>query len=503
MKIAFFNIGVLHSAFIIFSAMAKKEGHRVELIHASTLFRDGLISEIKPLSRLFNADKQAFEELKHFQPDVIVFSVLTCHYQLAINYAENCKNICPNAKIIFGGIHVSAVPEVVIANDFIDYITIGEGYKAFPEIIKRIEEGDFLNPIVNTWYKSSDGKIIKGNQAGFMQDMDSVPYDDEMYLRKFNPPTSIYFPVMLSQGCPYNCSYCLHSFFRKIPEEKSNYLRQMSVKHAIDLLKAYKEKLKCKTIEFWDDIFILDKKWLKEFLIAYKKEVAVPFKCYIHTELFDEETAIMLKDGGCRWVDFGIQSINEEYRKKYLNRHGTNDNIIKTLKLLKKYKIVSFADYIIGLPGDTLENFEEARLFFLENMPDIIEPYWMSYHPKTGIIERAVELKILDDEKIDLINHGKTPHGYYDSYCLGAQDFHNQYFFIFKVLPSLPAFLRKNLTYKFSQKIPYFIKISIVIYSIIYLTLKHDNPRIKFAVAAYLREIFRVFKLKYFSKKRF
>lgn len=106
-----------------------------------------------------------------------------------------------------------------------------------------------------------------------------------------------------------------------------------------------------------------------------KNEVAVPFKCYIHTELFDEETAIMLKEAGCKWVDFGIQSINEEYRKKYLNRHGTNANIIKTLKLLKKYNVVSFADYIIGLPGDTLENFEAARLFVLGNMPDIIEPY--------------------------------------------------------------------------------------------------------------------------------
>ena len=119
--------------------------------------------------------------------------------------------------------------------------------------------------------------------------------------------------------------------------------------------------------------------------------------------------ASWLHEAGCQWVDFGIQHINEEYRKKYLKRNESNANIVNTLKLLKKYKIVSFADYIIGLPGDTIEHNEEARLFFIENMPDIIEPYWMSYHPKTEIIEKGFEHNILNDEKMDLINHGRNP----------------------------------------------------------------------------------------------
>jgi len=123
-------------------------------------------------------------------------------------------------------------------------------------------------------------------------------------------------------------------------------------------LRTYKEKYKIEMIEFWDDIFIFDKKWLKEFLEAYKKEIAIPFKCYIHVNLFDEDMAIQLKDAGCKWVDFGIQNINEEYRKKYLKRNETNANIIKSLQILKKHKIVSFADYIIGLPGDTIEHYE-------------------------------------------------------------------------------------------------------------------------------------------------
>jgi len=159
--------------------------------------------------------------------------------------------------------------------------------------------------------------------------------------------------------------------------------------------------------------------------------------------LFDEDIAIQLKDAGCKWVDFGIQHINEEYRNKYLKRNETNAEIRKALQILKKHRIVSFADYIVGMPGDTIEHYEEARLFFIENTPDIIEPYWMTYHPKTEIIKKGFEHEVLNDEKLDLINHGYNPHSYFEM-SPASNDFHNEYYFILKVLPAVPVFLRKD-----------------------------------------------------------
>jgi radical SAM superfamily enzyme YgiQ (UPF0313 family) len=216
--------------------------------------------------------------------------------------------------------------------------------------------------------------------------------------------------------------------------------------------------------------------------------------------LLDEEIAIWLKEAGCQWVDFGIQNINEEYRKQYLKRNETNANIIKAIQLLKKHKIVSFADYIVGLPGDTIDHYEEARLFFIENMPDILEPYWMSYHPQTEIIKKAFELNILNAEKMELINHGRNPHSYFEN-SIESKDFHSEYYFILKVIPALPAFLRKKLTFSVSKKIPYFIKLPFFIYSIFYLSFKHHSPRIKYLTALYMKQIIWILKSKFFSKK--
>ena len=498
MKIAFTSIAYESLAISILSAIAKKEGHDVKLIHIPTIFKDGLTREFKLLARLFSNDKAIFKKLQAYQPDLIAFSVTTFDYQRALHYAEIFKKICPRAKIVFGGIHVSSVPEVVIANDFIDYVVIGEGEIAFSEIIKHIQKDNSSEPIVNTWYKSKDNAIIKGRQAGFIQNLDSLPHFDKEIWKEIFPLKTYYF-TMTSRGCPYNCSYCFNHFFRNIPEEKSNYIRRRSVKHVIEELTAAKERYNISVIEFWDDIFIFDKKWLKEFLEVYKKEIGLPFKCYIHVNLFDEEMAIWLKDAGCKWVDFGIQHINEEYRKKYLKRNESNANIVNTLKLLKKYKIVSFADYIVGLPGDTIEHYEEARLFFIENMPDIIEPYWMSYHPKIEIIEKGFEHNALNDETMNLINRG-LKHSYFES-SLTSKDFHSEYYFVFKVFPALPVFLRKKLTYSLSRKIPYPVKLIFFTYSIFYLAYKHKSPRIRLFWALYSKMMIWTLKLKLLPQK--
>ena len=495
MKIAFFNIAYENLAVSILSAIAKKEGHTVKLFHSPTLFKDGLTREFKRLASFFSNDEQIFSQLKNYQPDLIAFSAVTFNYRMALDYAAICKQLCPRAKIVFGGIHVSCVPEVVIANDFIDYIVIGEGEIAFSAIIKHIEKGDSTGPIVNTWYKTKDNNIIKGKQIGFIQNLDSLPhYDKEIWKDIF--PLKTYYLTMASRGCPYNCSYCFNHYFRDIPEEKTSYVRRRSVQHVMEELISAKTKYKISLIEFWDDIFIFDKKWLKEFLETYKKEIALPFKCYIHVNLFDEDMAGWLKDAGCQWVDFGIQHINEAYRRKYLKRNETNADIANALKLLKKYHIVSFADYIVGLPGDTMEHNEEARLFFLENMPDIIEPYWMSYHPKTEIIQKGFEHHILNNEILNSINQGCGTHSYFEN-SITSKDFHSEYYFIFKVLPALPVFIRKQLTYRTARKIPYFIKLPFFIYAIFYLALKHRSPRIKYLTSFYGKQLIWILKSKF------
>jgi len=119
--------------------------------------------------------------------------------------------------------------------------------------------------------------------------------------------------------------------------------------------------------------------------------------------------------------------------------------------------------------------------------------------PQTEIIEEGFKHNVLNDEKMDLINQGSCHRGYFES-SIPSHDFHNQYYFILKVLPALPVFLRKKLTYSLSKKIPYFVKLPIFIYSILYLGFIHKSPRIKLFFALYLKLMIWILKLKIFPK---
>ncbi|MFA5323588.1 MAG: hypothetical protein WC373_13030, partial [Smithella sp.] len=75
MKIAFFNIAHECLAISLLSAIAKKEGHDVKLLHTPTLFKDGYTREFTRLARFFSNDKEVFRQLEAYQPDLIAFSV--------------------------------------------------------------------------------------------------------------------------------------------------------------------------------------------------------------------------------------------------------------------------------------------------------------------------------------------------------------------------------------------------------------------------------------------
>ena len=156
----------------------------------------------------------------------------------------------------------------------------------------------------------------------------------------------------------------------------------------------------------------MDKKWLKEFLTRYKKEIGKPFHCFVHASFFDEETARLLSDGGCRWVQIGIQSLNEEYKKNNLHRRETNIELSEALRIMKKFRLRSKFDYILGLPGEPIDSQEIAEDFFRFNTPSMLETYWTSFFPATEMTETAYLLGLIDSDTYNNIYQAHTPDVY-------------------------------------------------------------------------------------------
>ena len=479
MRITFVALGWERLGISLLSAIAKQYGHKTDLAFSPALFHDRYNFNIPFLASLFDDRKEVMAAITRQSPDVLVFSPLTGTYQWTLSIAKEAKVLFPGVKTIFGGVHASAVPDVVLSQPQADYVCVGEGDVAFPAILKAIEEGGPTAPIVNTRYKLPDGKIIRGTQVGFIEDLDALPFFDKT-LWEDHINIGDWYLTMASRGCPYRCTFCFNSYFAKLPEEKAGrYVRQRSVGHVMRELRAAKKRYKLRFLEFEDDVFTVDKKWIKEFLDQYKREIDVPFQCLTHPKYMDDDLARWLSDAGCQYVQMGIQSMDDEFKRRSINRYEKTDHIYRAMEVMRKHKISPKVDHMFGLPGEGIEAQEAARKLYVQHPPYRIQTFWTNFLPGTEMVRKALEEGMITPDEVERLNNG-TDFDFYRASAKVADPYkrkkYKAYEVLFKLIPVLPGSLRQKLDSKFFERMPAPVCSFISFFADAFIGLATRNP---------------------------
>lgn len=437
MKISFIvsedeNLGVEFLSYFL-----KKHDHHVNLIFNPNQFNKAY-ARSRILAKIFDWDKINMEELKRQNPDLIGFSCVTATYPWSLSFAKKIKKVL-NKPIIFGGVHPSLVPEIVMENKEIDMVCVGEGEEALLELTNSYEQGRFRKDIKSIWFRDGEN-IIKNSGRTFEKNIDEYRLDRKLFFDKLPSSYRKYAYFITSRGCPYNCTFCGNEQKRKIYADKKNYLRQKSVDQTMLELKELKNQFKTKRILFVDDVLTMNRKWFKEFIEKYKKEIQLPFTCFIHPNRFDEELALLLKEGGCKLVWYGIQSGSEKTRKEILNRHESDKEIIHAAKLCRKYKLKYMVDHIFDIPFDN--NIIESIKLYNTIRPYMLNCYNLLYFPTSKIIEHALRANILSEDAIYKINRGQTlayQTGILSSNSEEVRNNYSKYALLLTCIPVLPA----------------------------------------------------------------
>jgi len=441
MRIVFVQSVSENFAIEIFSNLLKKRGHQCFLVYDRRLFNSGEIQN-SFLFNLFDIRDNLVEEIRLLQPDLIAFSVLTDQYQWALEMARRIKEKI-GAPIVFGGVHVTMVPEEVISNSSVDIICIGEGEKAILELTESMQQGIIDYGIKNLWFKK-DGTIIKNGIRPLIEDLDSLPFPDKKIFVKNEPSLGSHYTIISGRGCPFSCTYCVSSVMKKLSVNNQRYVRRRSPQNVIDELLYARESLKfnLKSVHFIDDTFTYDYNWLQDFCALYKKHIRVPFHCTGYPSTVDYRKTSLLKDAGCFRVGMGIQSTSETTRKNILNRPGTNEQIKKAVQALKDAGLSFWLDHILNLPFETEEEQFSALKFYNELRPPTINVFWLIYYPKTKIVDIAKDAGILDDATISMINQGKTSTsmvvGVGGKYSFAKKNTSANFAFLLTLLPLIP-----------------------------------------------------------------
>jgi radical SAM superfamily enzyme YgiQ (UPF0313 family) len=442
----------------LLSAILKRRGHQVGLVFDGSLFDDQYHIQMPRIARLFRLEEKLADEAATMRPDVIAMSVLTNTYQWGLRMAAAIK-ARTGAKVIFGGVHPSAVPDTVIAEPCVDAICIGEGDVAFPAYLRALEDEALDAPIPNLWHKRADGSVVKGPQTGFIQDLDSLPFPDKQLYAEEIHIRDCYL-TMTGRGCPYRCTFCFNSFWAKLPSRSGDkggkYVRQRSVDNVIEELRQAKRYWGMRHVDFEDDVFTVDKDWIRRFSEEYRREIGLPFKCLTHPKYVDDDIVRWLQEAGCTWVQIGIQSIDDHYKYKQMKRYETVGDVAWAIDAFKKAGIAVKGDHIFGNPGEALESQEVARLFYANHTPSRVDTFWLTYLPGLEMTEDARARGELSDEDVARLARGEV--GFFQTVerkiPAGELRTLENYSHLFKILPAIPERWRERVTAQWLAPFP-------------------------------------------------
>ncbi|MFH1648860.1 MAG: radical SAM protein [Patescibacteria group bacterium] len=395
----FENLGV---GYLI--ALCSKAGHKVDLV---TYQADNSYLGKKQKKILFS---EIANKILETNPDIVALSCVTDNYQFQLKCAKEIKKIKPEVITVFGGIHPTAVPELVLEQPVVDAVAIGESDISFITFLKKCSKNNTTvlpNEEIQGIVFKKNGKKVGKFEEGPLINLDTLPFPSkEPFYPSIKQLTREY-RIITSRGCPYSCSYCFNSFIREMRCGSSVIVRQRSVDNVIEELQYAKRKYNIKNVFFIDDSFTTDKKWITEFSKKYKKKVLLPFTCLANPQYIDKDIARLLKSAGCTFIQIGIQSLHRPISLYILNRAVTNKVITQAIKDLKDVGIMVQVDHMFGIPSDTVENQEEAVLYYNENRPGLVSVFWLIYYPKTPIILTALDQGILTPRDVKKIENGE------------------------------------------------------------------------------------------------
>lgn len=453
MHITFVGFGWEQLGLAQLSAIARQHGHSTGLAFSAGLFDDRYNLKLPFLSGVFREDDDVLKEIARQRPDVLVFSPLTATYQWMLMIARRSKQALPYISTVFGGVHVSAVPEKVIARPEVDFLCVGEGDRAFIDILNMIQNPRD-EPTRNVWFKGHGGTVIRGDQAPFIQDLDGLPIFDKTLWENVVSFRDIYF-TMASRGCPYRCSYCFNDYYAKLGSGR--YVRYRSPGHVIRELQWAKKRYRLRLIEFEDDVFTLNRFWLKELMRLYKREINLPFQCLTHPRHMNDEIASILTEAGCRYVQMGTQSMDDDYKRKVLHRSEMRHEVERAFQSMKKYGLKVKVDHMFNLPGEPYQAQEQALDVYRRYPPYRMQTFWINFFPRTSIMEYAMAREDLSLEECRGIEEGKISDDYRGNSIRGdvqALHVYKAYECLFKMLTVMPQPFAQKMSARFFVCLP-------------------------------------------------
>ena len=97
-----------------------------------------------------------------------------------------------------------------------------------------------------------------------------------------------------------------------------------------------------------------------------RRGLKVQWKCETRVDCLDQATIEIMARAGCTGINFGVESTDPEIQQGVHRKPILKPEFVDKVELCRKHHIATFAFFVVGLPGDTVETILQSIEFAVE-----------------------------------------------------------------------------------------------------------------------------------------
>lgn len=321
-----------------------------------TVIIDGLKENLKL--------NQMVGKILDLKPDAVAITCLTAFYKDTVSLSRELKR--NKIVTIIGGPHPTFLPYQTLVDSQADYVVCGEGEFSLLELINRNFQNDNIQGVYSLKdLKDEQQAIVK---SPIVEDLDELPFPDWEQMNPNSYPRAPHgafikgFPVgviITSRGCPYECTFCAS------PQFCDRKIRFRTPENVVAEIEYLVKTFKVKEIHFEDDNLTLKRDHIEKICrLLIERKINVNWACPngIRADEVDKEIIQLMKNSGCYYFAYGIESANSQILKNTKKKESI-ETIERAIEIADKIGITCQGFFIFGLPGETASTIEESINF--------------------------------------------------------------------------------------------------------------------------------------------
>ncbi len=271
----------------------------------------------------------------------------------ALKASERLRQLAPDLPIVWGGWHVTFVPESAIGHPLVDYVICGIGELKILQFCHWLEGG-------RKGRLDIEGILYEGGRTDYTpqkeryEDLPAMPAYHLIDLEKYRSPRNVC-GVITSRGCPFRCGFCTIAQISFLTRPKDSVADEVSYLVGD---KGFEE------IMFADGLFFAQRSRVLQLMDEIEdRGLKFKWKCSIRPETlrrWSDAEMQRLIDNGLYFLFTGVESGSETMLGR-IQKDADVDDVYYTAERSGQLGLGLTMSFMSGLPHETVDDLKASE----------------------------------------------------------------------------------------------------------------------------------------------